>query len=69
MGQTFIILLRAGPQNNAKVKPVHSAKKFSDFWYNWWGPEGLIAPRPVTSLGHQGERIIFWEPHVAYIRF
>jgi len=30
MGQTFIILLRAGPHNNANLEPVHSAKMFSD---------------------------------------
>ena len=30
MGQTFIILLRVGLQNNAKLKPVHNAKTFSD---------------------------------------
>jgi len=27
MRQTFIILLKAGPQNNARLKPVRSAKK------------------------------------------
>jgi len=30
MCQTFIILLRAGPQNNVRLKPVRSAKKFAD---------------------------------------
>jgi len=28
MCQIFIILLRAGQQNNARLKPVRSAKKF-----------------------------------------
>jgi len=30
MCQTFIILLRAGPQNIARLKPVRSAKKIAD---------------------------------------
>jgi len=30
MCQIFIILLRASPQNNAKLKPVRSAKKVAD---------------------------------------
>jgi len=30
MCQTLIILLRGGPQNNARLKPVRSAKKVAD---------------------------------------
>jgi len=30
MCQTFIILLRAGPQNDARLKPVRSANKVAD---------------------------------------
>lgn len=30
MCQTFSILLRASLQNNARLKPVHSAKKFAN---------------------------------------
>ena len=30
MCQTFVILLRAGPQNNARLKPARSAKKFAE---------------------------------------
>jgi len=30
MCQTFIILLRTGPKNDARLKPVQSAKKVPD---------------------------------------
>jgi len=32
MYQTFVILLRAGPQNNTRLKPSRSAKKVADPW-------------------------------------
>jgi len=32
MCQRFIILLRVGPRNNARLKPVRSAKKVADPW-------------------------------------
>lgn len=32
MCQTFVLLLRTGPQNKARLKPVGSAKKFADPW-------------------------------------
>ena len=31
--KTFVILLRAGPQNKSRLKPVRSAKKFADPWF------------------------------------
>jgi len=34
MCQTFIMLLRAGPQNTARLKPVRSVKNVADPWYN-----------------------------------
>jgi len=30
MRQTFFILMRTGPQNDARLKPVRSAKKVAD---------------------------------------
>jgi len=29
-------------------------------WHNWQTSQATITSRPVTSLGHQGRRIIFW---------
>jgi len=47
MSQTFISLLRAGPQNSASLNPVRGAKKFTEPhcrklliypWFPWFQP-------------------------------
>jgi len=35
MSQTYIILLRAGPQNNARLKPVRSAEQVAEPCFRW----------------------------------
>jgi len=49
MCQTFIILLRAGPQNNARLKPVLSAKKAADPWCTPTGKRRRFCPRTRWS--------------------
>jgi len=44
MYQRFIVLLRAGAQNNARLKPVRSAKTFAYPGVTDGRQEGRIAP-------------------------
>jgi len=55
MCQTFNILLRASPQNNARLKPIHSAKKVGDlrftshFYFREIG--GIVSMATLFKIG------------------
>ena len=61
MHQTFVILLRSGPQENARSKADCSAKKVAGLWFkgvgvgagNFWGVQRIFCQNLPAKLLRQ----------------